>query len=104
MLEFAKQAMGAEEKLKMEDGGRVMHAEVRIGDSLVMLGENTDATQQTRSMLYVYVPDVEAAYRSGLAAGAESLEEPADQVYGDRRAAFTDPFGNRWFVAKSLNG
>jgi uncharacterized glyoxalase superfamily protein PhnB len=101
MLEFAKSGLGAEENMKMEDNGRVVHCEVLIGESMIMIGENAEPGRETKSMLYVYVPDTDAAYKRALSAGAESFEEPADQEYGDRRAGFTDPFGNWWFVATS---
>jgi uncharacterized glyoxalase superfamily protein PhnB len=72
--------------------------EIRIGDSLVMV---TPATQRAPfpAFLYVYVDDADAVYRRALAGGAESLEEPLDTPYGDRRAMVRDPFGNVWQIA-----
>jgi uncharacterized glyoxalase superfamily protein PhnB len=102
LMSFLKQVFDGEETTRMENEGRLAHGEIRIGDSIVMMGENTDASRVTHTMLYVYIADPDATYRRGLDAGGESLEEPADQVYGDRRAGFRDPFGNEWFVAKPI--
>jgi uncharacterized glyoxalase superfamily protein PhnB len=99
-LEFVKQAFGAKivgEPMKRPDG-TIMHAEFKIGDSLVMLSEATEQTTPTQSMLYLYVPDVDAVYQRAIAAGGTSLMEPADQFYGDRSGGLQDPAGNRWFI------
>jgi len=97
LMAFLGQAFGAQEVAVHEMGGRVMHAEVRIGDSILEMGE-ADGT----SAFYVYVDDPDAAYRSALAAGATSLMEPADQPYGERNAGVVDPWGNQWFPAKTI--
>jgi len=73
-------------------------AEIRIGDSLVMVS-SAGARERFPAFLYVYVDDVDTAYRRSLAAGAVSLEEPLDTPYGDRRAMVRDPFGNVWQIA-----
>jgi PhnB protein len=82
--------------------GRVMHAEVQIGDSMLMLGEphTTDASRP--SNLYVYVDDVDAAYERALAAGGKSVMKPGDQFYGDRNAGVADSAGNQWWIAKHV--
>jgi uncharacterized glyoxalase superfamily protein PhnB len=79
--------------------GTIMHVEVRIGDSKVMMGEPTGQFQPMPAMLYVYVKDTDATYLSAMRAGATSLMEPADQFYGDRNAGVEDPCGNRWWIA-----
>jgi uncharacterized glyoxalase superfamily protein PhnB len=79
--------------------GRVMHAEVRIGDTVIMLGGSNEEWQPMPCMVHVYVPDVDAAYRRALQAGATSLQEPTDQFYGDRSAGVRDASGNRWWIA-----
>ncbi len=104
LMTFLKDAFGAVETERMENAGRLAHAEARIGDSIVMMGEPSTPDRLTHAMLYLYVADVEETYRKGLAAGATSFEEPNDTSYGDRRAAFRDAFGNEWFVAKRLAG
>src|SRR5688572_2307678 len=73
MLQFVKEGLGAEENMKMEDNGRVVHCEVRIGESMIMIGENAEPGRETKTMLYVYVSDTDAAYKSGIAAGGESF-------------------------------
>ena len=74
-------------------------ADVVIGDSLVMVSDGRDPFP---AMLYVYVDDVEVTYARAVAAGAETLEEPADQPYGDRRAMVRDPQGNVFQIARPL--
>jgi PhnB protein len=75
-----------------------MHAEVNIGDSRLMLGEAM-ARPVSASSFYLYVNDVDAAYKRAVGAGATSQSEPADQFWGDRMATVTDPFGNTWSIA-----
>jgi len=74
-----------------------MHAEVKIGDSIVMLN---DAMQQppTTTSLFLYVPDVDALYKRAVKAGATSVSEPADMFWGDRMAQVKDHFGNTWGI------
>ncbi len=79
--------------------GSVSHAEVRIGDSVVMMGEPMDASKSMPGMLYLYIPDVDAAYKRALAAGATSVREPTNEFYGDRSAGVKDAFGNIWYMA-----
>jgi len=79
-------------------GGRVMHVKMRIGDSILEMGE----ADMGPSAFYVYVDDPDAAYRNALAAGATSLWEPADQPYGHRTAAIRDAWGNQWYVARPI--
>jgi uncharacterized glyoxalase superfamily protein PhnB len=100
VIEFVKQAFGAQEVVCMaQPDGTVMHAEVRIGDSVVMLGEACGEYKPMPAMLYLYVTDTDATYQQALAAGGTSLAEPADQFYGDRRAGVKDSAGNQWIIA-----
>ncbi len=85
------------ERMEAADG-RIMHAEVRIGDSVVMMAEAKEGYPARPGTLYVYVPDVDAAYRRALHAGASSLLEPADQFYGDRNAGVVDAEGTQWWI------
>jgi PhnB protein len=78
--------------------GTIMHAETRIGDSMVMMGEPQGQWQPMPAALYMYVPDCEAVYRRALEAGATSVMEPADMFYGDRSAGVKDPCGNLWWI------
>ena len=100
LLDFLKQAFAATELHRMtRPDGTVGHAEVRFGDSVVMLAEARDEWQPRPGALYLYVHDTDAAYQRALQAGATSLMEPADQFYGDRNAGVKDPVGNHWWIA-----
>ncbi|MGA8762401.1 MAG: VOC family protein, partial [Candidatus Sulfotelmatobacter sp.] len=77
----------------------VHHAEIRVGDSVVEMGEAHGPYQPMQSMFYMYVPDCDAVYRRALEAGAKSIQEPADQPYGDRLGLVADAFGNQWCIA-----
>jgi PhnB protein len=100
VIEFVKEAFGATERGRMaRPDGTVMHAEVQIGDSVVMLGEATSEWRPMPSNLHLYMPDVDAVYERALQAGATSLRPPADQFYGDRSAGVKDVAGNSWWIA-----
>ena len=99
-LEFAKKAFGAEvlgEPMKRPDG-EIMHAEFKIGDSRLMISELSEQHPPMQTMLYLYVPDVDAVYRRAVSAGAISTMEPMDQFYGDRSGGVKDPSGNHWYI------
>jgi PhnB protein len=101
LIEFLKKTFGAEETVRMPaPGGKVGHAEVRIGDSIVMLADasTSEAGQPMPAMVMVYVEDADKTYQRALEAGATSLREPADQFYGDRSAGALDSFGNHWWI------
>ena len=99
MIEFLKPAFGAEEVAAYYAGpkGPVVHAKVKIGDSILEMGEAHGIYQPMPTMFYVYVDDVDVWYNRAVAAGATSKAEPADQPHGDRTAAVTDPFDNIWY-------
>jgi uncharacterized glyoxalase superfamily protein PhnB len=101
LLGFVKQAFDAVEvhECMRRPDGTIQHAEVRIGDSVVMLGEASGRWAPRPSTLYLYVHDTDAIYRRALEAGATSLMEPANQFYGDRNAGIQDPSGNFWWIA-----
>jgi uncharacterized glyoxalase superfamily protein PhnB len=100
LLEFVEQAFDAKviEKMTSPDG-TIRHAEVRIGDSMVMMGEAQSPRKPMPAMIYLYVTDTDATYQRALKAGASSVMEPADQFYGDRNAGVEDPVGNQWWIA-----
>jgi len=103
VIGFLKRAFGAREIAKYASpDGVVHHAEILVGDSVVEMGEAHGPYQPMQSMFYMYVPDCDAVYRRALAAGAKSLQEPADQYYGDRTAAVNDAFGNQWYIATHI--
>ncbi|MGA9981776.1 MAG: VOC family protein [Candidatus Sulfotelmatobacter sp.] len=104
VISFLKRAFGATELAKYASpDGVVHHAEIRVGDSVVEMGEPSGEAQgkypPMPTMFYMYVPDCDAVYRSALTAGATSISEPADQPYGDRSAGVKDAFGNTWYIA-----
>jgi len=100
LIEFMKKAFGAEEifRANMPDGS-VMHAEVKIGDSRIMMGEANDQHKAMPSMLHLYVTDADAVYKRALSAGATSKMEVSDQFYGDRSGGVQDSSGNLWWIA-----
>jgi uncharacterized glyoxalase superfamily protein PhnB len=103
VIQFLRRAFGGQELAKYASpDGVVHHAQVRVGDAVVEMGEAHGPYQPMESMFYVYVPDCDAVYRRALAAGAKSKQEPTDQPYGDRNSAVTDPFGNTWYIATHI--
>ena len=100
LIDFLRAAFDAVEKERVPGkDGRTGHAEVILGDSYVMMGRAQPEFPATPCMLYVYVPDTDATYARALAAGATSLQEPADMFYGDRNATVKDPTGITWGIA-----
>ena len=100
VFQFLKRAFGAEDLGRYADPmGVIHHMTIAIGDSHLEMGEAHGPYQPMKSMFYLYVPNVDAAYRTALAAGAKAMQEPADQPYGDRVGAVTDAFGNTWYIA-----
>jgi PhnB protein len=100
VIDFLKQTFEAvETELLPRPDGMIGHAEVRIGDSIVMMSDATPEFAPMPAMIHVYVNDVDAVYKRALQAGAISLREPADQFYGDRSAGVKDLSGNHWWIA-----
>ena len=103
LIDFLDQVFGAvEQGRSLRPDGRIDHGDVRIGDSLVMLSEASEQYPARPCVHFVYVPDVDATYRTALAAGATSILEPTEQSWGDRVCGFVDPLDNRWWVATHL--
>ena len=97
---FLEQAFGAEVLTShARPDGSIMHSEVRIGDSIVEIGQSMNDADSRQSELHLYVPDADATYARAMAAGARSLSAPVDQPYGDREAGIVDPIGNHWYIA-----
>ncbi len=100
LIDFLKQAFQAEERERfMDPDGRVTHAEVKIGDSVLMISDANEEWKPMPGSLNLYTEDTDAVYRRALGAGATTLMEPADQFYGDRSAGVKDPFGNQWWFS-----
>ena len=100
ILTFLQKAFGAEVKSCLKSPtGVIMNAEVRIGDSMVMLADSRAGVNPNPSMLYLYVEDADAVYASAVDAGGKSVMPPTDQFYGDRAGAIEDGSGNQWWIA-----
>jgi PhnB protein len=107
-IEFYCRVFGATERMHMPDpSGKIGHAELAIGDSVVMLSDeypdmgvlSPDSVGGTPVMISVYVDDVDAVYDRAVKAGAKAVRPVENQFYGDRSGQFQDPFGHRWSVA-----
>jgi uncharacterized glyoxalase superfamily protein PhnB len=101
LIAFLKQALGAEpftETIKHPDG-TVMHAELKIGDSCIMIAEESEIAKASSSTFYLYVPDADSAFAHAVKAGGMAIMEPMDMFYGDRTGGVKDPSGNSWFLA-----
>jgi PhnB protein len=107
-IDFYKRALGAKERSIMPGpGGAVMHAELEIGDSLIMLSDpfpqaSTKPPKElggTSVSIFLYVDDIDAVYKQAIDAGASSLMEPDDMFWGDRFGSIQDPFGHSWTIA-----
>ncbi len=99
LFDFAKRAFGAEEIERHAAGGIVHHAKIRVGDSVLEMGDAHGDHDPMPTMFYLYVPDVDAAYDRAVGAGATSVAAPAAMPYGDYVGSVADPFGNRWYMA-----
>lgn len=103
LMDFLKNVFNAEEIERMEmPDGTIAHGEVRIGDSVIMISEASEQYPANPTMLYIYVEDVDAVYKTALDNGAKSVREPADQFYGDRSCMVTDDTGNSWGIASHV--
>ena len=107
-IEFYKKAFGATEVMRMPGpGGKVMHAEIKIGDSPIMMADehpemNARSPQSfggSPISILLYVEDVDTTFGRAVAAGAKVVKPVQDQFYGDRSGGVTDPFGHTWYIA-----
>ena len=107
-IDFYTRALGATERMRMPmPDGKIAHAELEIGDSLIMLSDPMpQSTVQppkqlggTSAGVFLYVEDVDASFRQAIDAGATSVMEPEDMFWGDRFGTLTDPFGHHWSLA-----
>ena len=104
VIRFMKDAFGAQPLFEpmMRADGKVMHAEFKIGSSIVMIADSSERAQATSTMLHLYVPNVDAVYQKAIKAGGTSLMEPMDQFYGDRSGGVKDPAGNHWHIGTHI--
>ena len=106
-IRFYERALGATEMLRLPMGGKIGHAEIRIGDSIVMLSDEwpdygklgPTSRGGSTSSLMIYLDDVDAAFERAIAAGGTVERAVEDQFYGDRSGSFADPFGHSWTLA-----
>ena len=97
-IDFVKRAFGAEELGRVGEDGAIGHAEVRIGDSIVMLFDSKPDWPWTPAFLRLYLPDVDAAVERAVAAGGELITPIGTMPWGDRSCRLRDPFGNLWWL------
>lgn len=103
LIEFCKAAFDAKEIHRTAlPGGMIMHAQVKIGTSMIMVADARPEAPARQSALYLYVPDTDAVYHKAVAAGGHSIMEPTDQIYGDRNAGVTDPTGTIWWIGTHI--
>jgi len=109
-IDFYKQAFGATEISRMAMGDKIGHAELRIGDSVLMLADewpgyevrSPESIGGTTFSMHVYFDDVDAMYKQAVAAGAKGVHPPEDQFWGDRYGMIVDPFGHSWGQATHI--
>ena len=110
-IEYYKKAFGAEERLRMDgQDGSIAHAEIEIGDSLVMLSDpfpqstvkSPNSLGGTSASIFLYVEDVDSVVKQAVDAGAKIEMEPQDMFWGDRFGKLTDPFGHEWAIATHI--
>lgn len=100
LIDFLKQVFAATEIERITSpDGTIQHAEMRIGDSVLMMSEPRGEWKPMPGSFYVYVSDADAIYQRALAAGATSLMEPTNTFYGNRESGVKDRFGNNWWIA-----
>lgn len=103
LIEFVKRAFGAEERFRAIGSAGGIHAELRFGDSMMMMGGGGSGLswrgESIPMAFHIYVPDCDRTYQAALEAGGASIAEPVDQFYGERSASVKDPSGNLWYIA-----
>ncbi len=105
-IEFYKRALGATERMRMPGpDGKIMHAEIQIGNSIIMLHEEMMGIRSAQSLggspvgFYVYVDDCDSVFKKAVAAGAKEVQPTTEMFWGDRVGHFEDPFGYHWNIA-----
>ena len=110
-IDFYRRAFSAEQVMKLDmPDGKVAHAEIKIGDTIVMVAEENPEWGNKSPLtlggspvhLMIYVPDVDAAFRKAIAAGGKETRPVKDQFYGDRSGTLKDPFGYEWTIATHI--
>lgn len=102
-IDFLKNAFGATETHRSTlPDGHIIHAEVRIGDSMIMIGGAREPWKPRPATVYLYFEDVDRVFHKAVEAGGKSMQEPKDQFYGDRSGGVEDPNGNYWWLATHI--
>jgi PhnB protein len=110
-IEFYVKGLGAKERTRaLGPGGKIWHAEIEVGDSVVMVADefpemgskSAKTLGDSPSSLWVYVPDVDASFQRAVAAGATGVRPPEDQFWGDRMSIVEDPFGHTWMLVTHI--
>ena len=99
LMDFLARAFGAEDLGRMEVGGRIGHAEMRIGSGVVMMFDAPEGWAPTPAFIRLFMPDAQSAFDAAVRAGAEVVTEPTMLAFGDKVGRVRDPFGNIWFVS-----
>ncbi|MGI9451871.1 MAG: VOC family protein [Geminicoccaceae bacterium] len=103
LIDFLRRAFDAREMVRhARPDGTIMHAQIKIGDSVMMMGEPMGDQGTMPAMLHLYVANVDQVYEQALAAGATSIMPPTDQFYGDRSGAVADKHGNHWWIGTHI--
>lgn len=104
-IKFYQKVLGAKERMRMEHRGKVGHAELKIGDSLIMLADEcpekgaTSPKNGTGIGIHLYVKNVDEVFKKAVSAGAKVIREVQNMFYGDRNCAIEDPFGHQWYIS-----
>lgn len=100
LITFLKIVFGAEEKIShRSEDGTITHAEMILGDSIIMLGQTDGSEHQASALLHIYVKDVDSVYKRAISSGATPVREPEDRDFGSRQGAVKDRFGNQWWIS-----
>ncbi len=100
LIEFLKIVFDAEESFKMlREENKVQHAEIRIGESIIMISESNEEFKAETSDIYIYVEDADKTYEIALANGASAFMKPQKQSYAEKGGGFKDPSGNTWWIS-----
>lgn len=102
-LKFLETAFGGTvSECARNPDGAIMHAEIRIGDSLIMLGQAGEQWKALNAALYLWVPDVDETWKKAVAAGGKSIADPEDKPYGHRNAGVLDASGTTWWIGSPV--
>ncbi|MBX3047949.1 MAG: VOC family protein [Anaerolineales bacterium] len=103
LITFLKDALDGKELRVFEHEGRVVHAEIMVGDSVLMLSDANEQYPAIKSVLHLYVPNVDASFQKALGAGAGEVQAPKKGNDPDKRGTFSDPFGNLWSLGTQVD-